>query len=141
MNVTGQTSNAGTAPNRAVDNGYVNSAAILADLKTCSLKYTSGNLAGTRAIRWDQGCLGETMFNHFQTPNDTTYIGNGCRFSANQAWLDNGFSAPSASWHSGGVNSLFCDGSVRFIKSSINRMTWWALGTRGGSEVISSDSF
>lgn len=47
----------------------------------------------------------------------------------------------SRSYHSGGVNSLFGDGSVRFIKSSINGMTWRALGSVGGGEVISSDSF
>jgi len=141
MNVTGLTSYTGTAPNRAADNGYINSAAILADLATCSAKFTPGNLAGTRAIRWDQGCLGETMFNHFQTPNDMTYKGNGCRNAANQAWLDNGFSAPASSWHSGGVNTLFADGSVKFIKDSINRMTWWALGTRSGGEVVSADAY
>jgi len=141
MNSTGQTSNAGTAPNRAIDNGYVNPAAILADLATCAKNYKSGNFAGTRCIRWDQGAGGETMFNHYQTPNDTVYQGNGCRFSANQAWLDNGFSIPAGSWHSGGVNALFADGSVKFIKNSVNRMTWWGLGTRAGGEVISSDSF
>jgi len=41
--------------------------------------------------------------------------------------------------HSGGVNTLFGDGSVRFIKDTINQPTWWALGTREGGEVISSD--
>jgi len=33
------------------------------------------------------------------------------------------------------------DGSVKFIKDSVNPMTWWALGTRAGGEVISSDSY
>jgi hypothetical protein len=33
------------------------------------------------------------------------------------------------------------DGSVRFIKSSINMMTWWAIGTRDHGEVVSSDSY
>lgn len=47
----------------------------------------------------------------------------------------------SRSRHSGGANSLFSDGSVRFIKTSINPPTWWALGSRAGGEVISSDSY
>jgi prepilin-type processing-associated H-X9-DG protein len=47
----------------------------------------------------------------------------------------------SRSYHTGGVNSLFGDGSVRFIKSSINGTTWRALGTVGSGEVISSDAF
>jgi hypothetical protein len=33
------------------------------------------------------------------------------------------------------------DGSVRFVKDSVARLTWWALGTRNGGEVISADSY
>ena len=35
----------------------------------------------------------------------------------------------------------FGDGSVRFIKDTINLPTWWALGTKANGEVISSDSY
>ena len=43
--------------------------------------------------------------------------------------------------HPGGCNVLFGDGSVRFIKSTLNLNVWWALGTRSNGEVISSDSY
>ena len=43
--------------------------------------------------------------------------------------------------HPGGVNSLFGDGSVHFIKNSISPMTWVALGSINGGEVIGSDSY
>jgi len=33
------------------------------------------------------------------------------------------------------------DGSVRFIKSTVNIQAWRGLGTRNGGEVISSDSY
>jgi prepilin-type N-terminal cleavage/methylation domain-containing protein/prepilin-type processing-associated H-X9-DG protein len=47
----------------------------------------------------------------------------------------------SRSRHPGGVNSLMCDGSVRFAKNSINFTIWRALSTTRGNEIISSDSF
>jgi prepilin-type N-terminal cleavage/methylation domain-containing protein/prepilin-type processing-associated H-X9-DG protein len=43
--------------------------------------------------------------------------------------------------HPGGVNALFGDGSVRFMKNSINPLTWIQLGSISGGEVISSDSY
>ena len=49
--------------------------------------------------------------------------------------------AGARSLHPGGVNTLFGDGSVRFIKSTINPMTWVALGSISGGEVISSDQY
>ncbi len=46
------------------------------------------------------------------------------------------------SLHPGGVNFLFGDGSVRFIKESIQRQgVYFALGTRKGGEVISADQY
>jgi prepilin-type N-terminal cleavage/methylation domain-containing protein/prepilin-type processing-associated H-X9-DG protein len=45
------------------------------------------------------------------------------------------------SYHPGGVNACFVDGSVHFMKSSIALTVWQALGTRGGGEIISSDSY
>ena len=45
------------------------------------------------------------------------------------------------SYHPGGVNALFADGSVRFTKSTIDGATWRALGTVAGGEVISGDSY
>ena len=50
-------------------------------------------------------------------------------------------SVTSRSYHPGIVNALFADGSVHFVKNSINFPTWRALGTVGGGEVISSDSY
>jgi prepilin-type N-terminal cleavage/methylation domain-containing protein/prepilin-type processing-associated H-X9-DG protein len=43
--------------------------------------------------------------------------------------------------HPGGVNTLFGDGSVHFMKNSINPTTWIALGSISSGEVISSDSY
>jgi prepilin-type N-terminal cleavage/methylation domain-containing protein/prepilin-type processing-associated H-X9-DG protein len=43
--------------------------------------------------------------------------------------------------HPGGVNTLFGDGSVHFVKNSIDPMTWVQLGSINGGEVISSDQY
>ena len=47
----------------------------------------------------------------------------------------------SRSYHPGSVNALFADGSVHSVKNSINFQTWRALGTVGGGEVVSADSY
>jgi prepilin-type N-terminal cleavage/methylation domain-containing protein/prepilin-type processing-associated H-X9-DG protein len=71
---------------------------------------------------------------HVMSPNQPA-----CAVFAGFGNVDS-FIGPS-SLHPGGVNVLFLDGSVRFIKSTIDLPTWNALGTRAGGEVISSDSF
>jgi hypothetical protein len=39
------------------------------------------------------------------------------------------------------VNALMMDGSVKFIKNSINYPTWLGLGTVALGEVISADQY
>lgn len=52
------------------------------------------------------------------------------------------FSAVTArSAHPGGVNVLLGDGSVRFLKDTVNGNVWRGLGTVGGGEILSADSF
>ena len=45
------------------------------------------------------------------------------------------------SYHPGGVNTLFGDGSVRFVKDTVNLKTFRALISLSGGEVVSADSF
>jgi prepilin-type processing-associated H-X9-DG protein len=43
--------------------------------------------------------------------------------------------------HPSGVNVTLADGSVRFVKSSVDLGTWRAIGTRAYGEVVSADSY
>jgi prepilin-type N-terminal cleavage/methylation domain-containing protein/prepilin-type processing-associated H-X9-DG protein len=41
--------------------------------------------------------------------------------------------------HSGGVNLAMADGSVRFVRDAINPVTYKAMGSRNGGEVVGND--
>jgi prepilin-type N-terminal cleavage/methylation domain-containing protein/prepilin-type processing-associated H-X9-DG protein len=47
----------------------------------------------------------------------------------------------ASSVHPGGINVLFGDGSVRFLKSTVSNPIWWAIGSRNGGEVLSADAY
>jgi prepilin-type N-terminal cleavage/methylation domain-containing protein/prepilin-type processing-associated H-X9-DG protein len=98
--------------------------------------YCGGSWNGTHA-----GTLNFNSYNHWNTPNQwscgATPDGNGTTNGV-LSWTD--AIAPTSN-HPGGVNVCLCDGSVRFIKDSISLQTWWALGTRNGGEIISSDAY
>jgi len=52
-----------------------------------------------------------------------------------------GYAWVMSSNHPGGVNLLMGDGSVRFIKNTVNPYTWYALQTIAGGEILSADSY
>jgi prepilin-type N-terminal cleavage/methylation domain-containing protein/prepilin-type processing-associated H-X9-DG protein len=45
------------------------------------------------------------------------------------------------SFHPGGANALFCDGSVHFLKDTLSVQIVAALVTRAGAELLSADSY
>jgi prepilin-type N-terminal cleavage/methylation domain-containing protein/prepilin-type processing-associated H-X9-DG protein len=70
---------------------------------------------------------------YFGAVGDSQYV------SLPQAQLT--FANVFGSRHPGGLNMGLADGSVRFIKNSINYSTWWALASMAGGEIISGDSY
>jgi prepilin-type N-terminal cleavage/methylation domain-containing protein/prepilin-type processing-associated H-X9-DG protein len=50
--------------------------------------------------------------------------------------LGNPQRAAARSRHSGGVNAAMCDGSVRFVSNNIALITWQAMGSMAGGEVV-----
>jgi prepilin-type N-terminal cleavage/methylation domain-containing protein/prepilin-type processing-associated H-X9-DG protein len=105
-----------------------------------STKPTAANLAPGSSLaaagaNWAQGWpSNNTLYNHVMPPNTWS-----CTQGDTKTNFDWGVIHPPSSRHPGVVNVLFCDGTVRAIKSSINLNAWWAVATKSGGEILSSD--
>lgn len=88
----------------------------------------AGAWVAKRGEQWINGHFGQTLYNHYYTPNPAGKwdCGNG---SHNKAL------STARSNHAGAVNLLLCDGSVRAIRDSIAADVWRALATRSGGEA------
>ncbi len=74
---------------------------------------------------WLAGSNDSTFTFFAQPPN-----GRSCRFPPSR------MSSTANSLHIGGVHVLLGDGSVRFVSSNISLITWRAIGTRNGGEIV-----
>ena len=54
---------------------------------------------------------------------------------------DNNAFAGARSRHSGGINALFGDGSVRFVKNSVKAQVWIANNSINSGEVVGADAY
>jgi prepilin-type N-terminal cleavage/methylation domain-containing protein/prepilin-type processing-associated H-X9-DG protein len=79
-----------------------------------------------------------TTYNHYNTPNKFTC---GAAGDPNSPYGGTTMMNPPTSFHPGGVNICFADGSVKFIKDTVNIQAFWAIGTRNGGEVLGSDAY
>ena len=85
-----------------------------------------------RNTAWIHGDYQRGLYTHYMTPNSKTYD---CLRQQYHGWK------AARSRHSGGVNTLLADGSVRFVKDSVNIAAWRALATIAGGEVVSADAY
>jgi len=121
------------------DASAVNYATILVPaLNLCTQTYKNGPNSGTNGNRWGWGAVGISLFNTVVTPNSKQFPWNTCGSNGSP---DNSNFSNAQSNHPGGVNVMFADGSVRFVKDSVNPQTWMALGTKSNGEVVTSDSY
>jgi prepilin-type N-terminal cleavage/methylation domain-containing protein/prepilin-type processing-associated H-X9-DG protein len=110
--------------------------------------YTACKNAGTKAAifsgqkgaKWfNDACYQGGGYSHIMTPNLSACM-----------WTPSGTNpagggqyrtiAGASSYHPGGVNVGFLDGSVHFVKNSVSQQAWWGIATKAGGEVISASS-
>ena len=141
-----------TGGGQGATNGTVDFAAITDGLSNTMM--TSEVIVGRSGTHWDLRGFSHwayaANFTGFLTPNsskpDWMQSSGYCNYPAmsNPPCVGgtNGMVIIAArSRHSGGVNVGFCDGSVKFIKNSINQPTYQALSSSEGGEVVSSSSY
>ena len=114
------------------------------------MPFIGGTFDRNGHTEWVEGDVHEVGFTTVFTPNfrvvvdvagqpedvDFTSMRDGESFT-----LPTYAAVTARSYHPGGVSTMMLDGSVRFIKDTIDRQIWRGLGTRAGKEVISADAY
>jgi len=92
----------------------------------------------TRGRMWNNARDGAVLFSTLYKPNTATADRLGHCQSTTAAPCQTGSDnmvISARSLHSGGVNVVLADGSVRFVRDSVDANVWLGLGTRAGDEV------
>jgi prepilin-type processing-associated H-X9-DG protein len=136
--------------------GLPSTAALNALIASCSTASGSAKAGGPVGhTRWCNGGVYYSGFTTAMPPNSpvqavsrATGFANGGRMVA-EDWdsVDENDGGPTymslsaSSYHPGGVNVLFADGSVHFVKNSVSAVNWRALGSIAGTEIVGGDQY
>jgi prepilin-type N-terminal cleavage/methylation domain-containing protein/prepilin-type processing-associated H-X9-DG protein len=104
------------------------------DTRGSALRYTG--------LKYYRDLMTTSVYTHTRTPNSP---GGDC-IDLNARSGDGGAAFLAAhidarSYHPGGVNVGFADGSVRFFPNTVDPATWRALGTRSGGETANASQY
>jgi prepilin-type processing-associated H-X9-DG protein len=140
----------GTTPNGAPTGptAYPDVATVLASVAaapTAGCKIAAGSPGGGHT-HWSNG---NSFYDGFTTalPPNTRSLAGSPLADSDMSTEDEDDGGPtygavtSRSYHPGGVNALLGDGSVKFVKGTVNWMTWRAMGTVAGGEVVGGDAY
>jgi prepilin-type N-terminal cleavage/methylation domain-containing protein/prepilin-type processing-associated H-X9-DG protein len=86
-----------------------------------------GNTWRYRGYPWREGSIWRSGYDHLMTPNQPCWLTNG-------DWWQ--IVSTASSWHGGGVNVLYADGTVHFVTDDVDVNTWTAMGSRNGNEAM-----
>ena len=102
-------------------------------LPACANVISGGSRLKYRGQEFYRAIPPTAFYSHTIAPNSMSYdcanSGYSCAHIA------------ARSYHPGGVNVGFIDGSIRFVKNSVNPVAWSAVGTVANGEVVSADAF
>jgi prepilin-type N-terminal cleavage/methylation domain-containing protein/prepilin-type processing-associated H-X9-DG protein len=136
--------------------GSDSTAALTALINSCGTPSSSIKAGGPIGhTRWSNGGVYYSGFTTAMTPNmRVSAISRAVNTRITGAYVsmdwdsvdenDGGptyMSLSASSHHPGGVNVLFADGSVHFVKDAVNPVTWRGLGSVQGNEIISGDAY
>ncbi len=94
---------------------------------------TATPLTSKQGYSWVMGEMCCTTYNHVTPPNTTSCASTG--FPGNMSNM--AMVIPPSSAHSGSVNVLMGDGSMKTVTNSITLAAWRAIGTSKGGEIVS----
>ena len=97
---------------------------------------TATPLTSKYGYSWVMGENCCTQYNHVAKPNSNSCGGTGFPGSMTNMAMQ----VSAASRHTGGVQCMLGDGSVRFVPSSIDLTVWRALGSRATGETVSLEN-
>ena len=142
-------------PNNVPPPGPASTAALAALVGSCAAGSAAKAGGPIGHTRWCNGGVYYSGFTTAMPPNETvtavskasglSNFGQFVRVDWDSVDENDGgptyMSLAASSNHPGGVNALFADGSVRFVKNTVDPATWRALGSINGGEVVSADAY
>jgi prepilin-type N-terminal cleavage/methylation domain-containing protein/prepilin-type processing-associated H-X9-DG protein len=113
-------------------------------LDACAAAAAPGNNRSWVGECWGFGLPGVSLGNTLLAPNppypncEIVSVNAG---GTGQVDFDGPGMYGMSSFHAGGANVAMCDGSVRFLKSTMSMQAVWKLGSRDQGEVLSADEY
>ena len=92
---------------------------------------TATPLSSKWGFSWVMGENCCTQYNHVATPGSNSCGGTGFTGSMTNMAMQ----VSAASRHTGGVQTMMGDGSIKFVTNSIDLIVWRSVGTRASGEV------
>ncbi len=89
-----------------------------------------------RVTRWNSWVQANQSVGSTAVPLNYRFVDSNGNYPIVNNWT---WQISFRSEHPGGANFAFCDGSVQFIKESIDFSVYQALSTRKGGEIVSAD--